>query len=302
VTIVKAVVHMKRSWKPGSVAPVFGLVIAIVAAVVIATGQAGQPAPRPTTQAKVVAAQGELARLISHGVLAPGQRVPGPEEPRVGGLNQVEYDNWSGYADDNSSGNTYTKVSGSWTQPAVTCPTNEDEVAVFWVGLDGFDNSTVEQDGTLAQCYKGTAFYYTWWEMYPTNSITTVGNTLKPGDQISASVNYAKGKYKLALTDQTSTANSFSLTQTCGAGLVCNNASADWIAETPSYNRGLSPWPQFGTWKLTAATATSGTAGTISAFPDDEITILGTFGEDLATTGALNRAGNAFGVTWAYTW
>ena len=293
---------MKHSWKPGYVAPVLVLVITIVAAVVLANDLASKPSQRAMTQAKVSAARGELHRLISHGVLAPGQRVSGIEEPRVAGLNQVSYDNWSGYADDDSSGNTYTKVSGSWTQPAVTCPTNEDEVAVFWVGLDGFDNSTVEQDGTLAQCYKGTAFYYTWWEMYPTNSITTVGNTLKPGDQISASVNYAKGKYKIALTDQTTTANSFSLTQTCGAGQVCNNASADWIAETPSYDRGLSPWPQFGTWKLTAASATSGTAGAISAFPDDEITILGTFGENLATTGALNRAGNAFGVTWAYTW
>jgi hypothetical protein len=302
VTIAEAVVHMKRSWKRGYVAMVLVLVIAVVTAVVLATGLAGHPAQRAITHAKVVAAQGELDRLIGHGVLAPGQRVPGPEEHRIGGLNQVSYDNWSGYADDNSSGNTYTKVSGSWTQPAVTCPTNEDEVAVFWVGLDGFDNSTVEQDGTLAQCYKGTAFYYTWWEMFPTNSITTVGNTLKPGDQISASVNYAKGKYKLALTDQTTTANSFSLTQTCGAGQVCNNASAEWIAETPSYSRGYSPWPQFGTWKLTAANATSGTAGAISAFPDDEITIFGTFGENLATTGALNRAGNAFGVTWAYTW
>jgi hypothetical protein len=269
---------------------------------VLATGPPDRPAQRAPTQAKVAAARGQLDRLISHGVLAPGQRVPGPEEPRIGGLDQISYDNWSGYADDNSGGNTYTKVSGSWIQPAVTCPTDEDEVAVFWVGLDGFDNSTVEQDGTLAQCYKGTAFYYTWWEMYPTNNITTVGNTLKPGDQISASVNYAKGKYKLALTDQTTTANSFSLTQTCGAGQVCNNASADWIAETPSYSRGLTPWPQFGTWRLTAASATSGTAGAISAFPDDEITILGTFGENLATTGALNKAGNAFGVTWAYTW
>ena len=204
---------------------------------------------------------------------------------------------------DNSTGNTYTKVSANWIQPGVTCPAYEDEVAVFWVGLDGFNNTTVEQDGTLAQCFEGSAFYYTWWEMYPTNSITEVGSTVKPGDHITASVSFAGGKYTLGVMDPTTTGNGFSLRKTCATDLTCANASAEWIAETPSYSRGYAPWPSFGTWKVTSAKATgSGAAGVISSFPDDQITIVGSFGEDLADTGTLNTAGNGFSDAWAFTW
>ena len=46
----------------------------------------------------------------------------------------------------------------------------------------------------------------------------------------------------------------------------------------------------------------SGTAGVISTFPDDQIAIVGAYGENLATAGTLNPAGNGFGDTWAYIW
>ena len=81
-----------------------------------------------------------------------------------------------------------TSVVGSWTEPGVTCTSDEDQEAVFWVGVDGWTNDTVEQAGTVAQCFEGAAYYYTWWEMYPTNDITVVGSTVAPGDQIAASV------------------------------------------------------------------------------------------------------------------
>ena len=64
--------------------------------------------------------------------------------------------NWSGYADSSATNGTFTKVSGKWTTPAVTC-TAEDTITSEWVGLDGFTSSTVEQDGTLDWCFEGTA-------------------------------------------------------------------------------------------------------------------------------------------------
>lgn len=45
------------------------------------------------------------------------------------------------------------------------------------MGLDGFDNQTVEQDGTLAYCFEGAAYYFTWWEMFPGGSVT-VGSSV----------------------------------------------------------------------------------------------------------------------------
>ena len=56
----------------------------------------------------------------------------------------------------------------------MTC-TSATSLAAFWVGIDGYSSSSVEQDGTLVECYRGTAYYYTWWEMYPTNAIQVVG-------------------------------------------------------------------------------------------------------------------------------
>ena len=171
---------------------------------------------------------------------------------------------------------------------------------MWWVGLDGFNNGTVEQDGTMAFCFEGTPSYYTWWEMFPTNSIQIAGSSVKPGDTIAASVKFAANKYNLTVADSTHTANSFTRSEACGAGLTCKRTSAEWVAETPGGERGLWPWPSFGTSGLTNASATAGTAGTVSSFPDDQITIVGNQGEHLANTGALTGGGKAFNVTWAY--
>jgi hypothetical protein len=249
------------------------------------------------------AAAARAARAVLRGMTAnlpvTHQVVPGTTR-HASGLTKVAYYNWSGYADDNSSGNTYTKVSGIWKEPAVTCAGKELEVSVFWVGLDGFSNSTVEQDGTIAECYLGTAYYYTWWEMYPTNFIQVVGTTVKPGDRIVASVSRTGTSYALRLTDSTTSGNNVSTTQTCTS---CANASAEWIAETPSQSRGYTPQPNFRKWILTAASVTSGTTGGIKAFPDDQITMVSVGGivqpgYSLATPGALNTTGKMFSVAW----
>ncbi|HEY1740523.1 MAG TPA: G1 family glutamic endopeptidase [Acidimicrobiia bacterium] len=277
---------------------VCGAVALIGAAAVPTATDAVTPA---ASAGATAAATQALRAYLGHGGTQPGIRVSGAV-PSTGahGLKQVTFSNWSGYADDNSTGKTYTAVSGSWKQPAVTCPKNEDELAVWWVGLDGFSNATVEQDGTMAFCFKGTPAYYTWWEMFPTNSIQVVGSSVKPGDTIAASVKFASNKYNLTITDSTHAANSFAKSQTCAAAQPCKRASAEWIAETPGGSRGLWPWPSFGTWSLTNASATAGTAGAISTFPDNEITITGNDGEHLANTGALTGGGKAFNVTWAY--
>src|ERR1700693_4970014 len=107
--------------------------------------------------------------------------------------------NWSGYADNDSAGNTYTSVSASWAEPKPTksCSTISGEtLTAFWVGLDGVSDGTVEQDGTVNVCLNGTGYDYDWYEMAPAGSIKV--HNINPGDHIAASVNEAKGKYVLA--------------------------------------------------------------------------------------------------------
>jgi hypothetical protein len=280
--------------------------VTAAASVVAITASAAGAGTHPSTAAAAARAARAALRGMTANLPVTSQVVPGTRQ-RAAGLTKIQYYNWSGYADDNSKKNTYKKVSGDWTQPAITCSSKELQVAVYWVGLDGFTNSTVEQDGTIAECYLGTAFYYSWWEMYPTNFIQVVGSTVKPGDKIAGSVSVSGSNYTLKLTDSTTTGNNVSKTQACSPTVTCANASAEWIAETPSQARGYTPLPNFKTWALSSASVTSGaTKGVIKSFPDDEITMVSAGGitsgqvfYSLDKPGALNTAGNGFSVTWA---
>ena len=214
------------------------------------------------------------------------------------GLKQVTSSNWSGYADDNSSGNTYTSVTGKWKEPTVTnCSTAGTLTAViFWVGIDGLTSHTTEQGGTGAICGHGTPLtYFTWWEMAPNGFLQMMGTTVKPGDSIAASVAQAGTGYKISVTDATTAGNSFSTTQPCG-GAACANTSAEWIAEAPpSPPPGELPLPNFSPWTLTHATVKSGTtSGTIGTFPDDAITMELTSPDNDVKPGPLNATGNGF--------
>src|ERR1700678_2931249 len=77
----------------------------------------------------------------------------GPTSDVTGALTQAESTNWAGYAD---TAGTYTTVSASWTQPAGTCSSG-DTYAAFWIGIDGYSSSTVEQTGTELDCIGKTA-------------------------------------------------------------------------------------------------------------------------------------------------
>jgi hypothetical protein len=254
---------------------------------------AGASAAAASPGASAAAAARTAIEHLSIGQHSADHRVAG-HASKVKGLTQVESTNWSGYAD---TGSSFSKVTASWTEPTGTgCSRRTTSLAAFWVGIDGYSSDSVEQDGTLIECYEGTAYYYTWWEMYPTNDIQVVGETLAPGDHISASVVRSGDSYTLAVTDSTHTANSFTTTQSCSD---CANSSAEWIAEAPSGESGVYPLTDFGTVSFSGATVTEGsTAGTISSFTDDEITMDTSSGAVEAQPGALNSSGNAFSVTW----
>lgn len=183
---------------------------------------------------------------------------PGTPAQSVSGTANTASYNWSGYADASNVNGTFTGVSGQWRAPAVAC-TAEDQLTSEWVGLDGFNNATVEQDGTLAWCFRNRATYFTWYEMYPAGTIA-VGTTLRPGDLITSSVSVSAGTYTLAVTDATRPANSFSTTAACGA---CQDTSAEWIAERPAFSIGIAPLANYSNWGLYNARVTANGRSTI---------------------------------------
>jgi hypothetical protein len=212
---------------------------------------------------------------------------------KVGPANQTTSHNWGGYAD-TSGGGSYSKVSSSWTEPKVTCGSGT-ELAVFWVGIDGYTSGTVEQDGTLAECDGGQATYATWWEMYPTNSVQVVGQSVQPGDKVTSVVTRNGSSYTLTVTDKTHPANSFSTTQSCAS---CQNSSAEWIAERPSGSGGLFVLPDFGKIAFKNDMAVAGKKGSISKFPNDAITMVNDSQKTLVSVSGLKKGGKQFTATW----
>ena len=238
--------------------------------------------------------------------------------------------NWSGYAVQTTA-NAVTSVSGSWKVPAVSG--QGPAYSAVWVGIDGYSSSTVEQIGTESDVLSnGSPSYYAWYEMYPNYSynisnttsptgvvITSSTFTVKPGDSITASVQYVT----------TSTGSAFQLTLNDGSEFFtivipqaassgrhsapqAQRSSAEWIVEAPSSGYGVLPLADF-----TSPVSFTGASFTVSASPTTQNAIDGPFsssvssqivGVDLIdmasssgqedTTSVLGRDGASFTVAY----
>ncbi len=259
-----------------------------------------QPQPRQAARARAsllryLKLDQPLADVVNQGGLQPGGR---SISARPAAPSQAASYNWGGYVDSSSPG-AFTAVSGSWVQPATFC-SPEQRVTAFWVGLDGWNDPTVEQDGTIAYCFEGVAYYYSWWEMFPAG-VVFVGSTVRPGDLIRASVAVSGGSnYTLSLTDASHPADSLTTVQSC-APTVCQDSSAEWLIERPEFSIGVSPLSTFSNWNLLNGSQTSdGVTGSIGSGPGStQVSMLdATSTYPLLGTTGLNREGNAFSARW----
>ena len=133
--------------------------------------------------------------------------------------------NWSGYA----KTGTFTRATGAWVVPSVA-KSRKASYSSQWVGIDGFNNSSLIQTGTEADYYNGSAHYGAWWEILPAAETVIPSITVHPGDHMSASITKGSGStWTISITD-TTTGASFSTQKTyTGPG-----TSAEWIEEAPS--------------------------------------------------------------------
>jgi Peptidase A4 family len=221
--------------------------------------------------------------------------------------------NWAGYA---VSGTSFTDVSGSWVQPAVTCTRGAASYSAFWVGLGGFADGSqaLEQVGTEADCSaSGTAGYTAWYELVPSPSVE-VSLTVNAGDQLSGAVHVDGTSVTLTLTNVT-TGQTFTQTTTVAKPDV---SSAEWIAEAPAacgVGNNCRPLPlaNFGTVTFASASAAAaGHTGTVSdgAWSATAVTLRGSSSVRFAgrfaaaqptvtaVPNALSADGSSFGVTW----
>ena len=205
--------------------------------------------------------------------------------------------NWSGYAD---TGSTFTAVTGDWTVPTVICGSG-NLYSSAWIGIDGYASSTVEQDGTEADCVSGTPQYDAWYEMYGDNSVnhgaevqlTTSTHPVHPGDAMTASVSEASNNWTLAISDTTQSW-SFSIQISFSAG----RTSAEWIVERPEVGSSLSNLADYGTTTFTGGTAsTTSGAQPINAVTDVALEMIGA-SDTLSEPSLLDHTGESFTCTW----
>jgi hypothetical protein len=194
--------------------------------------------------------------------------------------------NWSGYVLTGGTG-AFSSVSSSWTEPAASCSSGT-QYAAFWVGLDGYNSSSVEQTGTDSDCSGGSPDYYGWYEMYPADPVYFT-NPVAPGDSLSASVAVSGTSYTLTLTDSTQ-----GWTQTENESGSYTDSSAEVITEAPSSAQGPLPLADFGTIGYSASAANG---ASFSTQDPTSITMVAGDGDQLDSTSALDGSGG-FSNTW----
>jgi Peptidase A4 family len=207
--------------------------------------------------------------------------------------------NWSGFAV--TSTKKFTYAQSRFVQPTLTCPGDHaNEWSSNWVGLDGFNNTTVEQDGTAAHCggaNNTTPVYKAWYEMFPAGSVNVF--TVSPGDTINTSVSFSNGKFILTVSDLTS-GKSATHTAKCAS---CKRTSAEWIVERPELctsatNCFLAHLADFGTTSMSAKVRVAGVSAAqgIPNFRNYNITMFDTANTQLDSVGKVSS--NAFPATW----
>jgi hypothetical protein len=224
------------------------------------------------------------APLIRVGSTLPGL---GPLARRMASQSS----NWAGY---DATGGGFSRVSATWTQPAVIPDATTASYSAFWVGLDGDGSDSVEQCGTDADNDHGTPSYYAWYEMYPADSVV-IPMTITPGDVMHGSVvSDGAGNFTLTLSDQTTgVTKTFQKHSTITPTNL--DRSAEVIAEAPSDNNGVLPLAAFGSVSFSSC-AINGAPLASAAWEQIDMVDTST-GTTLATTSALGADGASFWVT-----
>ena len=203
---------------------------------------------------------------------------------------QAQSTNWSGYA---ATTGTYTSVSASWTEPSGICSGRGSQYSSFWVGLDGYSSSSVEQTGSDTDCRRGRAVYYAWYEMYPNPSVS-YSNAVQPGDHFNASVTYTgSNNFSLFIQDVTRGWSHTTVGTLAGAA----RSSAEVIVEAPccTASGGILPLADFGTVNITGSMANGSALGNAGGVT--QIIMVDNAGLDKDTVSSLS-GGENFSATW----
>ena len=221
----------------------------------------------------------------------------------------TESENWAGYAV-TASNYSVSNVTASFIVPTVN--TGGNSYAAFWVGIDGFNDGTVEQTGIIAEPTghgpHSSTEYQVWYEFYPAAPVYA-SFTAAPGDSVYATVSYDnQTEYFttcISVSSSTGHVGTFSHSQTVSGA---QDDSAEWIVEAPASGGEILPLADFGTayfgYSNTGIANTnyatiSGVHDPIGSFTSaTEIIMVSSSGVPEATPSALSSNGTSFSVTY----
>jgi hypothetical protein len=251
------------------------------------------PTPAPTTSPLVRRPTSMPASTPQPPVIISSASPPAAAQPA-----RVVSDNWSGYV---AGGGDLWQVSGSWTEPTVSCtaPTAE---SVFWVGLGGYPSYPLYQAGSGAFCRNGVPIHALWYELLnPGRTVPLVAVVqIQPGDRISAAISLRSGGSggQVHLVDAT-TGFTRDVSFTPAAASL---GSAEWIAEATSHGGTVSTLADFGSVGFSGCSANLDAAG-LSTWPTARLTEL-TLGDRSgggAAPGAIRSSTGGGGFSVIYT-
>ncbi|MGB2604564.1 MAG: G1 family glutamic endopeptidase [Candidatus Sulfotelmatobacter sp.] len=155
--------------------------------------------------------------------------------------------NWSGYVAKHSK-RSYSANSGDWNVPEVIyAEANHSTYSAFWIGLDGYGLSDLEQAGTEQDAIDLEPFgyfanYSAWTELLP-NQLTEQDVSLSPnpGDRMGVEVwistgsgaPNAKGGYAAFRLQDVTQGQGTGAIYTPLDGTYYNGSEAEWIMERP---------------------------------------------------------------------
>lgn len=160
--------------------------------------------------------------------------------------------------------------------------------ASFWVGLDGFDNKTVEQIGVEALCRDGVAHYSAWWQVYPAPS-QPLDLEVVPGHEVMVRVSVGAAGLSFELRDVTTLVGFEKTVQLPEATFT----SAEVIAEQSGVSQG--PLSDFGEVAFRDATVDGEPIGRANPLV---LVMTNARGAPRVAVSPLAAGGGAFAVTW----
>lgn len=226
------------------------------------------------------------------------------------GFNTNTSSNWFGYQQGavEQGGKLFTSITGNWTVPTATQHTSgQAEDSADWIGIGGgcVDSSCDVGDETLIQtgteqdvASNGTASYDAWYELVPAPELQITSMTVKPGDQMHASISQAAPEvFDVTIQDVTQN-ESYSTTVPYPSTMD----TAEWIEETPleiGTNAGFAALPNLTDPAFNSLTVNGANPNLTSA---EQIQLTDSSGNVIGTPSAPNSTGNGFSeCTWTST-